>query len=500
MAYYNSRPDTLPDGPQPDGTYRLNGAVVSAADHAAAMATRGTNAALDAQARGQAIQTGDPAVRQSGYPIPPGLPHSAPPPSAALPPGMPPGYGPGVQPGYGGTNADAGINVNSYVGSRYSPDFAWSNPQLFTPPTGLPPVTADTLTQRQQLADANGKIPGRHYDPANIAAASPEWLASETAMLPSRLATVAAGQDRDALSKTLAGMPPGYEAPPPAGQPPGMPPAGAAPAGAPPSTAGMPPVDRGQEYLRNGGRDLKTAEYLTKASAPAKVVGGFGTAKEALDSIPPGYKGSAQQNAEGRWLMNYEPVPAQKTQPTAYDKPKIIETNGVKFMQSGPGRPWTPLAAANAAAMTGDDVKAANQSLAELNQEKADHQVAIANGSTRYSSGHLDIFGLSSRAGRIHEIDRARADLLAKLGGNAASDSQTPPAPAPAAPTKPAAPIAAAKPAQGKLYAIDGNQILFAHGDNMLNSVQQALDDGYITADSARTILRNAKFPSKAKK
>ena len=84
--------------------------------------------------------------------------------------------------------------------------------------------------------------------------------------------------------------------------------------------------------------------------------------------------------------------------------------------------------------------------------------------------------------------------------GDATPTDQTPPAPAPAAPTKPAAPIAAAKPAQGKLYAIDGNQILFAHGDNMLNSVQQALDDGHITADSARTILRNAKFPSKAKK
>ena len=471
MAYYNSRPDTLPDGPQPDGTYRLNGAVVSAADHAAAMATRGTNAALDAQARGQAIQTGDPAVRQSGYPIPPGLPHSAPPPSAALPPGMPPGYGPGVQPGYGGTNADAGINVNSYVGSRYSPDFAWSNPQLFTPPTGLPPVTADTLTQRQQLADANGKIPGRHYDPANIAAASPEWLASETAMLPSRLATVAAGQDRDALSKTLAGMPPGYDKTP-VGQ-----------------------------AMTNGVTNPKTLEDLGKAYTP---------------TLPPARTG--QLITVGGHQMYWQnqnqvaPFPDPKTQPQYFDIPKVMETNGFKFYQDGPGMPARPLPQSNDNALSPLVIASAIEKIATLEKEKADHEIAIIKGDNRFS-----FLNLRTRQDRIDEINAKIAALRTSIGGkgapagDATPNGQTPSAPAPVAaaptapatpvaPAKPATPAAPAKPAQGKLYSISGDQILFAHGDNMLNSVQQALDDGHITAESARTILRNAKFSDKAKK
>ena len=279
-------------------------------------------------------------------------------------------------------------------------------------------------------------------------------------MLPSRLATVAAGQDRDALSKTLAGMPPGYDKTP-VGQ-----------------------------AMTNGVTNPKTLEDLGKAYTPTPPVDRTG------QPITVGGHPMYWQNQN-----QVAPLPDPKTQPQYFDIPKVIETNGVKFYQDGPGMPARPLAQSNANALSPLAIGAASQRIATLEQEKADHEAAIIKGDNRFG-----FMNLKNRQDRLNEINATITGLRATVGnkgapaGDATPTDQTPPAPAPAAPTKPAAPIAAAKPAQGKLYAIDGNQILFAHGDNMLNSVQQALDDGHITADSARTILRNAKFPSKAKK
>ena len=431
---FSNRRDQLPDGPQPDGTYRLNGALVSQADHEAAMRTKSEAAALDRDVRGQAI--GAPRV-----PAPVGMPPSVPPPSASPasglpPPGMPPASAPGYVPG-------VGIDVTGYVGSRYDKDFARNNPQLFQGP----PPTSEIITQRQQLADANGKIPGRYYDPANIAKASPAWLTAETNALPGRL-------DTAALTKAL---PPG-------------------------ATSAMP----GADYLRAGGRDMKTAETLDKVGKPAEV---DHTGQPITVSGVPMYWQNPKQVV---------PLPNPKTQPQYFATPKITEVDGVKFYQTGTGQAPRPLNDGNGG--KGLDplvVGGITQQIAALEQEKVQHQAAIVNGDNRF--GFMNV---QSRSDRLKEIEADLAGKRAMLGGKGAApapEGETAAPAAPAAPATPAAPGAPVAPA-AKLYTIQGDKVNFGTDrTKMLQSAQQAVDDGVITADQARELLKQSGYTLKKK-
>lgn len=57
----------------------------------------------------------------------------------------------------------------------------------------------------------------------------------------------------------------------------------------------------------------------------------------------------------------------------------------------------------------------------------------------------------------------------------------------------------AAPAATGKLYKVEGKTVNFANGSDFAKSVQQAVDDGLITADQGRETLRKAGFTPKAK-
>lgn len=390
----------------PDGRRFKGGVLISPGDAAAADATRARDAALDAEARRGAIQTG-PAPASLLAPTAPSTGASpAPLPGAAapIPHGMPPGY----------DARTGGINVNNYVGSRYDPAFLANNPQF--------------------------------------APKAPESEAVQVA----RIQAEGARAQRESV--------------------------------------------------------------------------GFGSYEEASRSLPPGVSGKITQDTKtGRWMVTdagqapvdrtgtrvdvggvpmywqnnnqVAPLPDPKTQPQYFETPKVTETGGFRFYQTGPGEAPRPLREPDAGGgLNPLVVGSMTQKLTTLEQELAEHQAKIVSGDNRYGFGNV-----KSRAERVKELEAEIAGTRAMLrgggggGGGGAPAAQPAAAPAPAAPAKPAQPAAAATP-PAKLYTIADKQVSFAPGADLLKAAQQAVDDGVISADSARELLaKNGYKPKTAK-
>jgi hypothetical protein len=196
----------------PDGRRMKNGVLISAEDAARTDATTARNAALSAEAASSAITPstpiGQPAPAMQPAPALGNTPvgnavantlRSAAPTTTAAAPAMPapaipgqpaplsqpPGFNPYTQ----------GIDVNSYVGSRYSKDFAANNPQ--------PQLEPEDVTLARQMLRANaGSAPGRFYDEGNLAKATPTQLRIEAAMLPTYKANAAAASEDAALKES----------------------------------------------------------------------------------------------------------------------------------------------------------------------------------------------------------------------------------------------------------------------------------------------------------
>ena len=257
----------------PDGRRMKNGVLISAEDAARTDATTARNAALSAEAASSAITPstpiGQPAPAMQPAPALGNTPvgnavantlRSAAPTTTAAAPAMPapampgqpaplsqpPGFNPYTQ----------GIDVNSYVGSRYSKDFAANNPQ--------PQLEPEDVTLARQMLRANaGSAPGRFYDEGNLAKATPTQLRTEAAMLPTYKANAAAASEDAALKESYQFI---------------------QNATARPDGAGFTSADAAAalgRYVGAGGKDAKrieelrqTGEGLVKGSAPAKPMPG----------------------------------------------------------------------------------------------------------------------------------------------------------------------------------------------------------------------------------
>ena len=261
----------------PDGKYRLNGAVVSSTDHAAALATTAANAARNAPAQPAPPASVQPATMaaapkplgnspvaraiQSQYPG--GIPGTIPPAAAPSAPSAQPA--PGTQPApTAAPDAPKSPGLIEINGQKIDPaslpptqgygfsgtpatadqQAAYQARQPAANPYGLLANDAPEVVAAKQLLGMSDGIGGRNYKAGNLAKATPQQILSEAALLPQRQQQQAGQIDQAALKAAMDSLKPN------AGQP-------------------VDPNIAASLYVQKGGKDPKQIEALRQAGVEA---------------------------------------------------------------------------------------------------------------------------------------------------------------------------------------------------------------------------------------